>query len=90
MLRAVKSDRTIYGNDDNDSNPANNTQIGELWDKSRAVHAEVIEWLCKSAITYGRSASKGIRVYGTKVEGILDLSDADINPTRNHPRVTAA
>jgi hypothetical protein len=79
MLCAVKSVRAICGSDDDDSNLANNPQCGELWDKTRTIHADVIEWLCKNAATHDRSASDGIHVYGAKVEGILDLSYANIH-----------
>jgi hypothetical protein len=78
MLRAVKSDRVICRSDGDDSNAANHAQCGELWDKTRTIRADVIEWLCKNAAIYGRSASDGINVYGAKVEGNLDLSYADI------------
>jgi len=79
MLRAVKSARAICGSNDDDSNPANNPQFGELWDESRTIRAGLIEWLCKNAASYGRSASDGIHVYGAKIIGELDLSHADIH-----------
>lgn len=78
MLRAANSDRAICGSDDNDSSPANNPEHGELWDKNRTIHADVIDWLCKNAALYGRSASDGLNVYGAKVEGTVNLSYTDI------------
>jgi len=78
MLSAVKSERAICGSDDNNSNAANNPQCCELWDKTRTIQADVIVWLCKNASLHGRSATDGIHVYGAKVEGVLDLSYADI------------
>jgi hypothetical protein len=74
MLCAVKSIRAICGDNDDDSNPANDPQCGVLWDETRTIRADVIEWLCKNAATYSRSASDGIHVYGAKVVGILDFS----------------
>jgi hypothetical protein len=78
MLRAVKGERAVCGSDANDSNPANHPQDCEQWDDTRTIRADVIEWLCQNAAIHGRSASDGIHVYGAKVEGILDLSYADI------------
>lgn len=78
VLSAAKSERAVCGSDDDNSNPANNPQDGERWDKTRTIRADVIGWLCKNAAIYGRSASDGINVYGAKVEGILDLSYTDI------------
>ncbi len=79
MLRAVKSVRAICGSDDDDSSPVNNPQCGEGWDETRTIRADVIEWLCKNAGTYGRSASDGINVYGAKVVNVVDLSYADVH-----------
>ena len=78
MLRADKSDRAICGSDDNDRSPGNNPEHGELWDKTRTIRADVIDWLCKNAALHGRSASDGLNVYGAKVEGTLNLSYTDI------------
>jgi hypothetical protein len=49
MLRAVKSDRAICGSDDDNSSQANNPDGGEVWDRSRIIRADVIEWQCKNA-----------------------------------------
>src|ERR1035441_7417510 len=79
MLRAVRSERAICGNDDDDSSSTNDPQRGELWGKTRTIRADVVGWLCRNAAAHGRSASDGICVYGAKVEGILDFSYLDIH-----------
>jgi len=78
MLLAVKSERAICGSDDSDSNAANSPQCGDQWNGTRTIRADVIEWLCKNAVIFGRTTSDGINVYGAKVEGNLDLSYTDI------------
>ncbi len=78
MLLAEKSTRAICGNDDCDSNPANNPECGELRCETRSIRADLIAWLCKNAGAYGRSASDGIHVYGARITGVLDLSYEDV------------
>ena len=74
VLLAESGNLAICGPDANDSNPANDPENGEHWGEERTIRASVIEWLCRNAEAFGRTASNGINVYGAKVVDDLGLS----------------
>ena len=75
MSAAPKGDGALCGPNYNDSDPENDpSKANEAWGLERAIRAEVIRWLCVDRTVSDYVDPKGIRVYGAKITGTLDLA----------------
>ncbi len=85
LLRAApQGEFAVCGPNDNDDDPANdpakadNDPEAGCWGADREVRADLIRWLCTDSEATKMVDPRGLRAYGAKVTGKLDLSFATI------------
>ena len=49
------------------------------WGTDRTIRAECIVWLCADREALGRTTHRGIKIHGMRIDGILDLSSANVD-----------
>jgi hypothetical protein len=62
------------GSNDHDDDPSNDAEAGESWEPVRSIRTTLIRWLCFNKDARNLLTSAGIRVYGAKIVGQLDLA----------------
>lgn len=61
------------------NNAENDPRQAATWDKSRALRAKVIRWLCIDREANRHIDPKGITIRGARIEGQLDLESTTIS-----------
>jgi len=75
LLRAApKGELAVCGPNADDKAPANDPAKADGWGSEREIRADLIRWLCVDQEASRRIDARGVRVYGAKVTGELDLS----------------
>jgi sRNA-binding regulator protein Hfq len=62
------------GKDDKENDPATAAD----WPDERVIHAECLEWLCTNREASGLVTHRGIQIEGVRIDGDLDLEEAQI------------
>jgi hypothetical protein len=76
---APMGEGALCGPSYNDSDPENDpSKAKEAWGPERTIKAELIHWLCTNRVARDYVAPKGLRVYGAKIVGALDLAYVDV------------
>jgi hypothetical protein len=79
LVRAAPKDSAgenfaVCGPSFDDKDLANDPASAYDWDSDREIRAELIRWLCVDEKASKRVDPRGVRVYGAKIVGKLDLS----------------
>jgi hypothetical protein len=67
-----------FNNRDNDPAKADNPPNAGGWGRDREIRADLIRWLCVNQEASRRVDPRGVRVYGARITGELDLSSANV------------
>jgi len=67
-----------FNDNDNDPSKAEKSCTNPGWGRKREIRAEVIRWLCVDEKAKHEVDPRGIRVYGAKITGRLDLRSVSI------------
>jgi sRNA-binding regulator protein Hfq len=74
LQAAPKGEVAVCGPTMNDDDPANDPSKAEEWGADRQIRADLIRWLCVDRHAKELVDPKGIRAFGAKLTGALDLS----------------
>jgi len=79
LLRAApEGDTAMCGPNFFDKDPANDPAKAEGWGRRREIRADLIRWLCADQDASKKVDTRGVRAYGAKIVGKLDLSFATV------------
>ena len=79
LSAAPKGEGALCGPNYSDSDPGNDpSKANEAWGPERVIRAEIIRWLCADRVARDLVDSKGIRVYGARITGPLDLAFVNV------------
>ena len=74
LQAAPKGEVAVCGPNRNNDDPANDPSKAKKWGEERQIRADLIRWLCVDRAAKELVDPKGIRAYGSKITGALDLS----------------
>jgi len=79
LLRAAPTgDFAVCSRNINSDDPANDPSKADEWGTDRHIQAALIRWLCVDRTARGFVDPRGIRAFGAKISGALDLSNARV------------
>jgi hypothetical protein len=79
LLRAApEGDWAVCGKNSEDGDASNDPSLLQGWGFDRTIRAELLRWLCTDADASKKTDLRGIRVYGARIFGDLDLSYAKV------------
>jgi len=79
LLAAIPNGQlAVCGQNMSDADPANDPANSGTWAADRDIRADLIRWLCVDAIARTCVDPMGIRAYGARIPGAIDLSGVTV------------
>src|SRR3990172_1400089 len=79
LLAAIPNGQlAVCGSNMSDADPANDPANSGTWAADRDIRADLIRWLCVDRIAREFVDPMGIRAYGARIPGAIDLSGVTV------------